>query len=440
MNAITIGLDIAKSVFQVHAEDAAGRSSSRSVCAARRWRRFSPSCRRRWSGIEACGSSHHWGRTLRAHGHEVRLIPAAYVKPFVRRNKTDARDAAAICAALSRPDMRFVAIKSVEQQAARGLERSRELLVKQHTQLMNCVRSQFAEFGIVAAQGRRGFAELTALLEADDATVPPVLVAALRALVQQIEALRTAIAALEQRIMAVAKDHPVMRRLAGIPGVGGITAHAIVAADRRRPAVRLGPRLRRLGGTDAKAAFERRQKARPGHQPAGRQPLAQAVRARRQHDHAQRQVPHRSRHGMAARHPGAPAGEGRGPGAGRQDRPHRLGDPGLGRDLAGPQPAVGIGESKSRKPRPFQVERPATPSDRHRQGAKGSDGTMVRTWVGTLRVVIAHQKRAAMLGTQPAQPIGASGRRPRRQTEYMTAPDQMPTPPKTPCPTGAVHT
>ena len=139
------------------------------------------------------------------------------MKPFVRRNKTDARDAAAICAALRRPDMRFVAIKSVEQQASRGLERSRELLVKQHTQLMNCVRSQLAELGIVAAQGRRGFAALTAMLDAQDTPLPPVLASALRALTQQVDALRTAIAALEEQIMAVAKDHPVMRRLAGIP-------------------------------------------------------------------------------------------------------------------------------------------------------------------------------------------------------------------------------
>jgi transposase len=126
--------------------------------------------------------------------------------------------------------MRFVAIKSVEQQASRGLERSRELLVKQHTQLMNCVRSQLAELGIIAAQGRRGFAELTALLDADEAGIPPVLLLALRLLVQQIDALKAAIAALEGRIMAVARDNPLMRRLATIPGVGGLTAHAIVAA------------------------------------------------------------------------------------------------------------------------------------------------------------------------------------------------------------------
>lgn len=230
MNAITIGLDIAKSVFQLHAEDGSGK-----IIIQKRLRRsqveaFFAQLPPSRIGIEACGSAHHWARLLRAQGHQVRLIPAAYVKPFVRRNKTDARDAAAICVALDRPDIRAVPIKSLEQQAARGLERSRELLVKQHTQLMNSVRSQLAEFGVIAAQGRRGFADLTARLEADEVAIPAVLTAALRLLVRQIEALRTAIATLEEQIMAVARDHPVMRRLAGIPGVGGITAHAIVAA------------------------------------------------------------------------------------------------------------------------------------------------------------------------------------------------------------------
>lgn len=230
MEFITIGLDIAKSVFEVHAEDSSGR-----IVLQKRLRRgqvvaFFAKLAPAMIGIEACGSAHHWGRTLRALGHDVRLIPAAYVKPFVRRNKTDARDAAAICAALGRPDMRFVAIKSVEQQASRGLERSRELLVKQHTQLMNCVRSQLAELGIIAAAGRRGFAELRALLAAEDARIPAVLSVAMRLLVQQIEALRAAIAALEGQIMTEARDNPMMRRLATIPGVGGLTAHAIVAA------------------------------------------------------------------------------------------------------------------------------------------------------------------------------------------------------------------
>lgn len=177
-------------------------------------------------GIEACGSAHYWGRELRALGHEVRLIPAAYVKPFVRRNKNDARDAAAICTAVRRPDMRFVAIKSVEGQASRGLERSRELLVRQHTQLMNSVRSQLAELGIIAAQGRRGFAELTQFVTAGDERIPAMLLSVLRLMLQQIDQLRIASAAIEAKIMAVAKADPAMRRLATIPGVGGLTAHA----------------------------------------------------------------------------------------------------------------------------------------------------------------------------------------------------------------------
>jgi transposase len=230
MNAITIGLDIAKSVFQVHGEDQNGR-----VVVQKRLRRgqmqaFFSQLPPSVIGIEACGTAHYWGRTLRALGHDVRLIPAAYVKPFVRRNKNDARDAAAICAALSRPDMRFVPIKSVDQQASRGLERSRDLLVKQRTQLMNCTRSLLAELGITAAHGRRGFVELVARVRDGDAAIPPVLLTALLALIQQIDSLHTAIAALEDQIMAEARQHPVMRRLAGIPGIGGLTAHAIVTA------------------------------------------------------------------------------------------------------------------------------------------------------------------------------------------------------------------
>lgn len=232
MKASMIGLDIAKSVFQVHAEDGAGR-----VMAQKQLRRaqvldFFAALPPARIGIEACGSAHHWARELSQLGHEVRLIPAAYVKPFVRRNKTDARDAAAICTALGRPDMRFVAIKSVAQQAARGLERSRDLLVRQHTQLMNSVRSQLAEFGIIAAPGRRGFAALAEELTGPDtpARVPLVLCEVLQMLVQQIGRLAVAIALVERRIVAAARTHPVMRRLTTIPGVGPLTAHAIVTA------------------------------------------------------------------------------------------------------------------------------------------------------------------------------------------------------------------
>ncbi len=127
MNVSMIGLDTAKSVFQVHGEDSTGKILLQKRLKRSQMEGFFARLPPTLIGIEACGSAHHWGRTLRALGHEVRLIPAAYVKPFVKRNKNDARDAAAICTALGRPDMRFVAIKSVEQQASRGLERSRDL-------------------------------------------------------------------------------------------------------------------------------------------------------------------------------------------------------------------------------------------------------------------------------------------------------------------------
>jgi transposase len=230
MNVSTIGLDIAKSVFQLHGEDAEGRIVIQKRLGRKRMVEFFSKLSPCVVALEACGTSHYWGRTLRALGHEVRLIPAAYVKPFVKRNKTDARDAAAICVAARRPDMRPVAIKSEEQQASRALERSRELLVKQRTQLMNSMRAMMAEFGIVAAQGYRGFAELVERLLGDNPGVPATLAEALRLAIAQIDNLTPAIEALEDKINSIAKADPTMRRLCKIPGVGFLTAHAIVAA------------------------------------------------------------------------------------------------------------------------------------------------------------------------------------------------------------------
>jgi len=230
-DTITVGLDIAKSVFHVHVADSSGR-----VLQSRKLRRsqvepFFAKLPRAIVGIEACGTAHYWARQLRALGHEVRLIPAAYVRPFVKRNKNDARDAEAICEAVRRPTMKFVTIKTIAQQAARGLERARDLLVKQHTQLRNCVRSLLAELGFTAAQGERGFAELVQQMEAAEAeVVPEAMKAALRPLVRQIGLLAAEIAALEQQIVAAARHDPLMRRLATIPGVGPITAHAMVTA------------------------------------------------------------------------------------------------------------------------------------------------------------------------------------------------------------------
>jgi transposase len=236
MNVSIIGLDIAKNVFQVHGEDAEGKVVVQKRLGRKRMIEFFSKLPPCLVALEACGTSHYWGRTLRALGHEVRLIPAAYVRPFVKRNKTDARDAAAICVAARRPDMRQVAIKSEEQQASRALERSRELLVKQRTQAMNSLRAMLAEFGVVAAQGSGGFAELTARLTSDEPGLPQTLVAVLRLILAQLDSLTPAIAALEDRIKAVVKADPDMRRLARIPSVGFLTAHAVVAAidDGRR--------------------------------------------------------------------------------------------------------------------------------------------------------------------------------------------------------------
>lgn len=230
MQAITVGLDIAKSVFQVHMENEQGQLVKQQRLRRAQVKPFFkklPAC---VVGIEACGSAHYWARELQALGHEVRLIPAAYVTPFVRRNKTDSRDAAAICTALKQPDMRFVRVKSPEQQASRSLERSRDLLVRQHTQLCNSLRSQMAEHGIIAAQGRRGFAALIEVLESGNACLPDALVPVLQVLRAQIAGLADAIAELEARIVKTAKTNPDMRRLATIPGVGPILAHAIVSA------------------------------------------------------------------------------------------------------------------------------------------------------------------------------------------------------------------
>ena len=153
MEIMTIGLDLAKSVFQVHGVDAAGKTVVRKALRRAQVLTFFSKLPPCLVGIEACGTSHHWARELIKLGHDVRLMPPAYVKPYVKRGKTDAADAEAICEAVTRPTMRFVPIKSPEQQAALSMHRSRDLLVKQRTQLVNMMRGILAEFGIEIPQG-----------------------------------------------------------------------------------------------------------------------------------------------------------------------------------------------------------------------------------------------------------------------------------------------
>lgn len=236
MHTTIIGLDLAKNVFQLHAEDAMGKKLW-----TKRLRReaLEPFLRKQppaLIGMEACGSAHHRGRVIGALGHEVRLMHAKYVKAYVKRSKSDVRDAEACCEAVQRSTMRFVPIKSVEQQVARSLERARDLLVKQRTQLANAVRGLLAEQGIIAGAGLAGFERLAAKVDAGDSVVPRMLLTALKPLIEQWRGLRASIDALEADITARARSDERMRRLMRIPGVGPLTAHALVTAigDPRR--------------------------------------------------------------------------------------------------------------------------------------------------------------------------------------------------------------
>jgi len=227
---ITIGVDLAKNVFQVHGVDAegaavVGRQLRRSQVLP--FFRKQPSC---LVGMEACATAHHWARQLIELGHEVKLMPPHYVKPYVKRSKNDAADAAAICEAVTRPTMRFVAVKSVEQQSVLMLHRTRELLVRQRTMLVNAIRSHMAEFGIVAPVGIPRVKELFAVIaDADDDRLPPIARACLEGLAKQFMSLHEEIAIAERRIHAWHRLNEASRRLETIPGIGPITATALAA-------------------------------------------------------------------------------------------------------------------------------------------------------------------------------------------------------------------
>ena len=230
MQVVRIGLDVAKNVFQVHGVDADG-----AVVLRRRLRRddlldFFATLPRCVVGLEACSASHHWARELVRLGHEARMMPARYVKPYVQRGKSDALDAAAICEAVSRPTMRFAAIKTVEQQSALTLHRSREILVKQETMFVNLIRGCLGEFGIVAPLGVRRVEELVAVVrdEADD-RLPPEARLAMTTVAGQLDDLQRRIRDLERAILRWHRQNEASRRLASIPGVGPITASAVVA-------------------------------------------------------------------------------------------------------------------------------------------------------------------------------------------------------------------
>ena len=237
----TVGLDIAKSVFQVHGVDSAGQVVIRRQLKRRYVLAFFeklPAC---LVGIEACASSHHWSRELKALGHTVRLMPPVYVKPYVKRQKNDATDAEAICEAVTRANMRFVATKTPEQQSGLTLHRTRHLFIRQQTAVINVIRAHLTEFGIVAPVGRKGIeALLDVVANPTDKRVPVIARACLAALGAQLRRLKDQILEFDRMIMAWHGSHEASRRLDAIPGVGPVLATALVVSIADPKAFRSG--------------------------------------------------------------------------------------------------------------------------------------------------------------------------------------------------------
>jgi transposase len=237
----TIGLDIAKSVFQVHGIDAEGKVIIRRQLKRRYVLAFFqklPSC---LVGIEACASSHHWSRELRALGHTVRLMPPAYVKPYVKRQKNDAADAEAICEAVTRANMRFVETKTPEQQSCLMLHRTRHLFIRQQTAVINAMRAHLAEFGIVAPVGRNGVEQLLGIVaDPNDKRVPEVARVCIAALGTQLRVLKAQILEFDRMIIAWHRSNETSKRLDEIPGVGPALATALVASVADPKAFRSG--------------------------------------------------------------------------------------------------------------------------------------------------------------------------------------------------------
>jgi transposase len=237
----TIGLDIAKSVFQVHGVDAEGQVAIRRKLKRRYVLAFFERLRPCLVGMEACATAHHWSRELQALGHRVRLMPPAYVRPYVKRQKNDVADAEAICEAVTRANMRFVETKTAEQQSCLVLHRTRHLFIRQQTSVINAIRAHLAEFGIVAPIGRKGVEQLlTDVADSEDKRIPAVARACVAALGVQLRALRAQILEFDRQIMIWHRSHETSKRLDEIPGVGPALATALVASIADPKAFRSG--------------------------------------------------------------------------------------------------------------------------------------------------------------------------------------------------------
>lgn len=222
-----IGIDLAKRVFQLHAATADGSVLFRKKVSRAQLLGFVAEQPRCIIAMEACATAHDWGREFEALGHQVRLVPPAYVKPFVKRQKNDMADAEAIVEAALRPTMRFVAVKTKEQQARAMIFRTRDMLVRQRVDLINALRGHLAEHGVVAAQGIANIKKLAAVVADEVGPLLPIIREVAEIYVEQIELLRRRIVDLEKRIRSEASHSKAMKRLQTMPGVGPITAIAI---------------------------------------------------------------------------------------------------------------------------------------------------------------------------------------------------------------------
>ena len=265
----TIGVDVAKSVFQVHGVDTDGNVVIRRQLKRRYVLAFFQKLPPCLIGIEACASSHHWSRELQALGHTVRLMPPTYVKPYVKRHKNDSTDAEAICEAVTRPNMRLVATKAAEQQSCLTLHRTRHLFIRQQTSVINAIRAHLAEFGIVAPVGRNGVEQLLAVAaDLNDKRLPEVARACVVALGAQLRMLKAQILEFDRMIRAWHRSSEMSMRLDDCPGVGPALATALVATVADPKAFRSGrnfsawigivPKQHSSGGKDRLGSISKR--------------------------------------------------------------------------------------------------------------------------------------------------------------------------------------
>ena len=319
----TVGLDLAKQVFEVHAVDGAGQVVLRKTLRRAQMTSFFAGLPPCLVGMEACATAHHWARELTALGHEARLMPPQYVKAYRKRHRNDAADAAAICEAVTRPSMRFVPVKSEAQQAALTIHRSRDLLMRQRTMLINALRGHLAEFGVIAPQGPRHVAQLIAAIRDEaEPRLPELARRVLTVLAEQLEELAAKLAALGRELLAWHRASAASGGWRPSRGSAGDRQHPGGDGDRpRRLPQRAG--IRGLARAGAAAELERRKSAPGGDQQARRCRAAPAPHHRCPGRAALAEG--RRRQPVAAGPARPAAAPGRGGRPGEQDGPHRLG-------------------------------------------------------------------------------------------------------------------